>query len=53
MGRTTTAEQLYTSGSYLEKDPLSHTEESLWKAEQVTLTPGTLPRAFVDQSIML
>jgi SAM-dependent methyltransferase len=29
-------EQLYTTGSYLEKNPLWHTEESLWKAEQVT-----------------
>ena len=33
---TTTAETRYTSGSYLEKNPLWHTEESPWKAEQVT-----------------
>jgi SAM-dependent methyltransferase len=35
MSRTTTAEQLYTGGTYLEKNPLWHTEESLWKVEQV------------------
>jgi SAM-dependent methyltransferase len=32
---TTTAETRYMSGNYLEKNPLSHTEESPWKAEQV------------------
>jgi SAM-dependent methyltransferase len=32
---TTTAETRYTSGNYLEKNPLWHTEESPWKAEQV------------------
>jgi len=31
----TTAEQLYTTGAYLEKNPLWHTEESSWKAEHV------------------
>ncbi len=35
MANTTTAEELYTTGSYLEKNPLWHTEESSWKAEQV------------------
>ena len=30
-----TAEKLYTSGNYLEKNPLWHTEESSWKAEHV------------------
>jgi SAM-dependent methyltransferase len=35
MGNTTTAEELYTTGTYLEKNPLWHTEESPWKAEQV------------------
>src|SRR6266704_1857628 len=35
MANTTTAEELYKTGSYLEKNPLWHTEESLWKAEQV------------------
>jgi SAM-dependent methyltransferase len=35
MANTTTAEELYTTGAYLEKNPLWHTEESLWKAEQV------------------
>jgi hypothetical protein len=32
---TTMAEACYTSGSYLEKNPLWHTEESSWKAEQI------------------
>jgi len=31
----TTVEKLYTTGTYLEKNPLWHTEESCWKAEQV------------------
>jgi SAM-dependent methyltransferase len=35
MGSTTTAEQLYTAGTYLQKNPLWHTEESFWKAEKV------------------
>jgi ubiquinone/menaquinone biosynthesis C-methylase UbiE len=35
MSSTTTAEQLYTAGTYLQKNPLWHTEESLWKAERV------------------
>jgi ubiquinone/menaquinone biosynthesis C-methylase UbiE len=35
MGITTTAEQLYTAGTYLERNALWHTEESLWKAEEV------------------
>jgi hypothetical protein len=26
------AEELYTTGVYLEKNPLWHTEESVWKA---------------------
>jgi SAM-dependent methyltransferase len=30
-----TAAKLYTSGDYLEKNPLWHTEESSWKAENV------------------
>jgi 2-polyprenyl-3-methyl-5-hydroxy-6-metoxy-1,4-benzoquinol methylase len=36
MENATTAEARYTSGTYLEKNPLWHTEESPWKAEQVT-----------------
>jgi len=35
MSSTTTAEQLYTAGTYLQKNPLWHTEESAWKAENV------------------
>ena len=35
MGITTTAEQLYMAGTYLERNALWHTEESLWKAEEV------------------
>src|ERR1700749_3514831 len=35
MENTTTAEARYTSGSHLEKNPLWHTEESVWKAESV------------------
>lgn len=35
MGNTTTAEEFYTTGTYLEKNPLWHTEESPWKAEPV------------------
>jgi SAM-dependent methyltransferase len=35
MNNTTTAEEFYTTGTYLEKNPLWHTEESPWKAEQV------------------
>jgi hypothetical protein len=35
MGKATTAEEFYTTGIYLEKNPLWHTEESVWKAEQV------------------
>jgi SAM-dependent methyltransferase len=35
MANTTTAEELYKTGSYLEKNPLWHTEESPWKADQV------------------
>jgi SAM-dependent methyltransferase len=35
MSSTTTAEQLYTAGTYLQKNPQWHTEESLWKAENV------------------
>jgi hypothetical protein len=49
MGSTTTAEQLYTAGTYLQKNPLWHTEESFWKAEQVmrmldqqTIVPKTI-----------
>jgi SAM-dependent methyltransferase len=34
MGNST-VEKLYTSGNYLEKNPLWHTEESSWKAENV------------------
>jgi hypothetical protein len=30
-----TAVEFYTTSSYLEKNPLWHTEESCWKAEQV------------------
>ena len=30
-----TFEKLYTGGAYLEKNPLWHTEESSWKAENV------------------
>lgn len=30
-----TAEELYTTGNYFEKNPLWHTEESVWKAEQI------------------
>ncbi len=30
-----TFEKLYTGGAYLEKNPLWHTEESGWKAENV------------------
>lgn len=29
------AEEFYTTGTYLEKNPLWHTEESLWKAEHL------------------
>jgi ubiquinone/menaquinone biosynthesis C-methylase UbiE len=29
------AEELYTTGVYLEKNPLWHTEESVWKAENI------------------
>jgi hypothetical protein len=49
MADTTTAEELYTTGSYLEKNPLWHTEESVWQAEQVMrllgrqkIVPGTI-----------
>jgi SAM-dependent methyltransferase len=49
MGSITTAEQLYTAGTYLERNPLWHTEESPWKAEQVmrmlnrqTIAPRTI-----------
>jgi SAM-dependent methyltransferase len=49
MSHTTTAEELYTTGTYLEKNPLWHTEESPWKAEQVIrmlnrhkITPKTI-----------
>jgi len=35
MGNTISTEELYTTGTYLEKNPLWHTEESPWKAEQV------------------
>jgi SAM-dependent methyltransferase len=35
MENTTTTEARYTSGSYLERNPLWHTEESSWKAEQI------------------
>jgi 2-polyprenyl-3-methyl-5-hydroxy-6-metoxy-1,4-benzoquinol methylase len=35
MGNTISTEELYTTGTYLEKNPLWHTEESFWKAEQV------------------
>jgi SAM-dependent methyltransferase len=40
MANTATAEELYTTGSYLDKNPLWHTEESLWKAEQVMRVLG-------------
>jgi len=49
MGNTTSTEELYTTGTYLEKKPLWHTEESPWKAEQVmrmlnrqTIAPKTI-----------
>jgi hypothetical protein len=49
MNHTTTAEELYTTGTYLEKNPAWHTEESPWKAEQVMrmlnrhkITPKTI-----------
>jgi len=49
MNHTTTAEELYTTGTYLEKNPPWHTEESPWKAEQVMrmlnrhkITPKTI-----------
>jgi hypothetical protein len=32
---SSTFEKLYTGGAYLEKNPLWHTEESSWKAENV------------------
>ncbi|MBV9999243.1 MAG: class I SAM-dependent methyltransferase [Verrucomicrobia bacterium] len=35
MTKTTTAEELYTTGTYLEQNPLWHTEESRWKAEHI------------------
>jgi hypothetical protein len=35
MENATTAEARYTSRAYLEKNPLWHTEESPWKADQV------------------
>src|SRR5579859_7683147 len=42
-------EELYTSGSYLEKNPTWHVEESPWKAKQVlrmiaqnNMVPGTI-----------
>jgi SAM-dependent methyltransferase len=40
MANTTAAKELYTTGSYLDKNPLWHTEESLWKAEQVMRVLG-------------
>lgn len=35
MANSTTAAELYTAGAYLQENPLWHTEESFWKAEQV------------------
>jgi SAM-dependent methyltransferase len=46
-----TAEARYTSGCYLEKNPLWHTEESPWKAEQVMRMlnrHGIVPRTICE-----
>ena len=51
MENTTAAEARYTSGSYLEKNPLWHTEESLWKAELVMRMlnrRGIVPRTICE-----